>query len=590
MKSIDSQDVAQMFLRGYVRVREYREKINKINMFPVPDQDTGSNLEKTLSGIYVELSGHTYASFKDLSKVIIESALIEASGNVGIITTSFLSGFLNSLETPITTEKLSRGFAVAAQKAHASVQDPKAGTILDVIEAVAKTSRQCVAEKEEDIVIFFKKIIDEARVAVEETEGKMDMYKKAAVVDAGAYGFFIFLEGFLEALEKKHEPIAIKDVKMEKKNHFIQILKNRYEVVCLCKSPEVGAQKLSAQLAHMGDCIDIVEANNMMKIHIHTDRPDEVVSILETVGVTLQMRTSDMTQSVGGGKEEGAKGVGVVVDGASDIPSNWKEEIIVVPFSSYEVESPSIQLDIDVLFARMREAQNGGRPFNPKTSQPALGEYVKAFKEAFKSYKYIVCVTFFSALSGSYNSACQAREMFSEDEKKRIFVFDSMKGGGAVGLLANAALRLVQQGESFENIPNRLRHLQSQTDVFGVPTTSYWVAHGGRINSFQKNMLSLLIWLGFHPMVGIKNNSLGILGFRWGGSIASALFDRFSKYVVGKKHVEVFIAHADNKKDADILEAMVKKAGHQVVANVKCSPVVSTHVGPGVVFCSYLYY
>ncbi len=590
MKSIDSQDIAQMFLRGYVRVREHKEKINKINMFPVPDQDTGSNLEKTLSGIYVELSGHTYSSFADLSKAIIESALIEASGNVGIITTSFLSGFLNSLEEPITTVTLSQGFVVAAKKAHSSVQDPKDGTILDVIESVAKTSKKCITDKEDDIVMFFKKIIKEARTAVEETEGKMDMYKKAAVVDAGAYGLFIFLEGFLEALEKKHEPIAIKDVTVEKKNHFIQILKNRYEVVCLCKSPEVNAQTLSAQLAHLGDCIDIVEANDMMKIHIHTDRPDEVVGILETIGTTLQMRTSDMTKSVGGGKEEGAEGVGIVVDGASDIPKFWKKEIIVVPFSSYEVENPTKQLDIDVLFSRMKEAQNGGRPFNPKTSQPALGEYVKAFREAFKSYKYIVCVTFFSALSGSYNSACQARELFSEEEKKRIFIFDSMKGGGAVGLLANAALRLVQQGESFENIPNRLRRLQAKTDVFGIPTTSYWVAHGGRINSFQKKTLSLLIRLGFHPIVGIKNTSLGILEFKWGGSIASALFDRFSRRVVGKKHVEVFIAHANNEKDANMLEAMVKKAGHQVVANVKCSPVVSTHVGPGVVFCSYLYH
>ena len=210
-----------MMLLSYKRVEENKEEINKINVFPVPDQDTGNNLTATLKGIKETIESKEFEDLTSISEVALDGALTAAQGNAGVIYTGFLAGFLPQLnENPVDSKKLAIAFEKGAERARQSIQNPKEGTILDVIDAATQSIKK-EAEKEKNIANLFKLAIKKADQALLATREKMEIFRKANVVDAGGLGFLMILEGHFEALagEKKEEKKEVKS--SEKIKRFV---------------------------------------------------------------------------------------------------------------------------------------------------------------------------------------------------------------------------------------------------------------------------------------------------------------------------------------------------------------------------------
>jgi dihydroxyacetone kinase-like predicted kinase len=239
METITKNDLKEMILLSYEAIKENKEKINKINVFPVPDQDTGGNLEKTLEGIKKAIEKKDFKDIKELAEAILDGALESAQGNAGVIYTGFLSGFLPAFyeKNPVDASKLSLAFLEGAKKAKEAICDPKEGTILDVINATALAFEE-ESKRTKDIVFIFKKALESANKALLETKNKMDILKKADVVDAGGFGFLIILESFLKALEGEKLKEKREEVSDEVKS-FIHTISSRYEVVFLIKEPKI---------------------------------------------------------------------------------------------------------------------------------------------------------------------------------------------------------------------------------------------------------------------------------------------------------------------------------------------------------------
>ena len=148
MEYLTQQEFKKMMLLAWQRIEENKEEINKINVFPVPDQDTGSNMAQTLLGIKEAIENREFKNLDEISEATLEGALTAAQGNAGVIYTGFLAGFLPLLNrNPVNAKKLAEAFRKGAERARLSIQNPKEGTILDVIDAAAFTFEKKIAEE-----------------------------------------------------------------------------------------------------------------------------------------------------------------------------------------------------------------------------------------------------------------------------------------------------------------------------------------------------------------------------------------------------------------------------------------------------------
>jgi len=143
MENLTQEELKRMMLLSYKRIEENKEQINKINVFPVPDQDTGSNMAKTLLGIKEAIEGKEFKNLSEISEAALDGALTSAQGNAGVIYVGFLASFLPLLDkNPVGAKKLAIAFEKGAERARKSIQNPKEGTILDVIDTASQTFKE----------------------------------------------------------------------------------------------------------------------------------------------------------------------------------------------------------------------------------------------------------------------------------------------------------------------------------------------------------------------------------------------------------------------------------------------------------------
>ena len=315
MEYLTQKELKEMMLLSYKRVDEKKEEINKINVFPVPDQDTGNNVAKTLLGVKEAIENKEFKSLSELSDTALDGALTSAQGNAGVIYTGFLAGFLPELnENPADVKKLSKAFERGAERARQSIQNPKEGTILDVIDAVTESIKE-EAEKEKNIISVLRNAVERAKEALLATREKMEIFRKANVVDAGGMAYLIIFESYLEVLDpsfSRKEEAGKKP--SEKIKRFIQVLSNRFEVVCLIENPKFEESIIRGKLKTYGNCLDIVRIKDKMKIHIHTDYPEDVKTTMRSLGRIQSLRVEDMANEVVGEESVRKVSIGIVTD------------------------------------------------------------------------------------------------------------------------------------------------------------------------------------------------------------------------------------------------------------------------------------
>lgn len=596
MQYLTQKELKEMMLLSYERIEKEKEEINKINIFPVPDQDTGNNIAKTLLGIKEAIKGKEFKNLEDISEAILDGALINAQGNAGVIYTGFLAGFLPQLDkNSADTKKLSLAFERGAERARISIQDPQEGTILDVIDAAASAIKK-EAEKKSDIVSTFKKAIEKAGQALLATREKMEIFKKANVVDAGGLGFLIILESFLGALEKPSIVLATEDreeIPSKKIKRFIQVLANRYEVVSLIENSNFDEQEVQEKLKKLGNCLDIVKVKNKMKIHIHTDYPDEVKKVMGSLGQIQKLRVEDMAKEVVGEESVRKISIGIITDETADLTPKIIEryQIEVVPC---KVDWPeSKRLKGKNIYQKMRDVEKQKIKNLPKTSQPSPKEFLEAYKKQLKNFEKVLCISPSSKLSGVYSLARQTKEMLSEKQRKKVFVLDSYNGSCGQALLILRAIELIQSQTEMGEIMLELRKEIPKIQLYAFLADPKWLEWGGRINHSQANWIRRLQKIGIKPLLGLKKGKIEKIGFRARTKESSeAIFreikSKSKKIRKQNKKIRVIITHCDNSKEAKKLKKKLKEIKAEVSFINLTSSVVGVHIGPGSLLAAWM--
>jgi len=582
-------DFKKMMTAAAKKVVLHQEEINRINVFPIADKDTGYNLAATLLGVEGAISRKTYKDFRELSQDIKTAVMINARGNAGMIYTGYLMEVMDRIKHLETIDAFHLSLALkrGIKAARESLVEPVDGTILDITQAIGDKSFEVAKEKKEKNII---KVLDEAlkasQQALKETPNRLKVLRDNNVVDAGGLGLVKILEAWLESLKGATPESAEESSFQETEPKAAEPLKFRHEVVLSFKKQEgQSVEQLKQELSPLGDSLEVIESEDLIKFHIHTNQPEAVVEKFKDFP-GLDYRTEDMGQQV---KQTEKKPLGLVVDQIADLPREFLEKhgIEEVSFKTGFPDGEAIS-STEELFTKMREALKTGRSL-PTTSAPSFKEYLLAYERAFEKFENILVITISSKLSGAYSSARIARSTYKKPKKLNVYVFDCFTAEISEGLIVMRAQELISQGKNTEEIVEYLKEFCPKVTLLACVDDFRYIAKGGRLK-VPGVFIKPIAWsqkLGIRPIITLKDGKIRFQGLRTGKEAAKILAKELSLRK-GSQGVKAAIAHADNKKEAKILkEELEKMSGVEVLFTTFVSPVIGTHTGPGVLLVAF---
>ena len=308
-KMIDGEAYKNMILQAAASVEDHVDEINALNVFPVPDGDTGTNMSMTLNNAAQELNKLENPTLGRALEVTSSALLRGARGNSGVITSLLFRGIAKSLKDSRTADGAALALALTegSATAYKAVMKPAEGTILTVArlagDAAVKASR-----KTRDPEAVLKQTVKAARKALDETVNQNPVLKKAGVVDAGGYGYLLILQGMLDAVSgtitrlARKIPVPVVNPAMTVESaDFSQFDEGEInfdyctEFIC-ARENDRDPDELRQFLPTIGDCVVVVEDDEIIKTHVHTNNPDQVLAKALSYGQLISVKIENMVE------------------------------------------------------------------------------------------------------------------------------------------------------------------------------------------------------------------------------------------------------------------------------------------------------
>ncbi|WP_291651961.1 DAK2 domain-containing protein [Clostridium sp.] len=299
-QKINGHDFYNMVVNASNRLLEESEYVNALNVFPVPDGDTGTNMSATFKAAVKEIEGLNSESIAETSKKLAKGALMGARGNSGVILSQILRGISKGLEgkTEVDTVELAIAFKEGSNAAYKAVMRPTEGTILSVIRAAAEAA---IDTDVKDVVDLMGVIVTEAKIMLDKTPDLLPALKKAKVVDSGGMGLYIILKGMYDAL-KDDIKAEIKDIKpasakMQGAQGTEDIdIKFGYCTEFIILADASKADRFRDEIIPMGDSQVVVGYEDVIKVHIHTNDPGAVLAKAVKLGELSKIKIDNMRE------------------------------------------------------------------------------------------------------------------------------------------------------------------------------------------------------------------------------------------------------------------------------------------------------
>lgn len=584
LKVASTAQFKKAILAGIGGVLARQDYLNKINVFPVPDSDTGTNMAMTLSTIAEAIASVEMQNLSELLDLMADSALQGARGNSGAILAQFFQGMseagADAVElTANNMPSIVCGGATAAQEALAA---PREGTILSVIRAFGDCLEQ-QKDKHSNLWASFLAALKQAEKSLSNTPNQLAVLKKAGVVDAGAQGFVDFLHGVknyvttgeMPKLEISDTPVKNKEPKNVELN-----TKYRYCTECLVinKAGGIDQVALRKKLTQIGDSLIVAGSRNKTKVHIHANNPDDVFAACEKYGEVQNQKADDMIKQQKLHKAH-AK-VAVLTDSGADIPADLMEklDIHMVPLTvNFGDKSyiDKISLTSEQFYTKTNNSKD-----HPKTSQPSAAEFNRLYHYLNTHYAGgVVALHMSGKISGTLTASRLAARQINDQKPK---IIDTMNCCGSEGLLVTYAAQMAQEGKTLEEISERITELTPKTRLYAAfPSLKYGV-RGGRV-SRKKKWVSDLLRLS--PVIGLDVEGnirpFGVLKGKKNLDRKLAKFI-FNKYDANKRY-RICVVHANSAADGQKLLNKLLSHYHKVESSymVSCGAVIGAHSGPG---------
>jgi DegV family protein with EDD domain len=464
----------------------------------VPDGDTGTNLALTFNSIAHRLSRLETPHAGNLLTEVADAALDGARGNSGAILAQFLQGLADALGEvrTIAPAAFANAMHTGNEYARTALGEPKEGTILSVIRDVANEIISQQTIHAHDFVPILEAGLATGQRSLEATRQGLEQMRKANVVDAGAKGFILMLEGIVRflhsgSLSAVPDPFAHAEAELEGMGDVYDAgdVEHRYCTECMLTGENINRRKLREALSALGSSLVLAGTQRKTKIHIHVDEPDQVFATAGRFGTVSNQKADDMLQQ-SHAVREGTPRVAVVTDSGADLPDHAYEDlgIHLVPLRVHFGDRgylDKIGMSADQFFDTLAKSEH-----HPKTSQPAPGDFRRTYEYLASHFDDVVSVSLSSGVSGTFQAAQSAAERVAGPG--RVTVVDSGTATVGQGLVAMYAAECAAAGHQGPEVAESARAAMDRTLTFGLLTDLTYAVRGGRVKPLHKRIADLL--------------------------------------------------------------------------------------------------
>jgi hypothetical protein len=465
--------------------------------------------------------------------------------------------------------------------AREAVTEPMDGTILSVMKDVSDEAEVAIKDGK-DIYDIIHRMLQRAKTSVSETQYKLDVLKKAGVVDAGAKGFAAILEGICryitdgKIIRDRVRPSA--PAEGSSKDTVATPKDLAYCTEVFVQGTRQDQDTLRSELKGMGDSLIINEGPGSCKVHIHTNRPGDVLNLLQGYGELHRVKIDNMRLQVQRrGAEIKREHLVIVTDSTSDLPQKLCEryKIEVVPLYvrfGDETYREKEDLTIEDFYKKLISC-----PHHPKTSQPNVGDFVKRYTKLKERYENILSIHISTHLSGTLQAASLASKGV---DGVNIKVIDSRLVSMGLGFVCIEAARLAREGYKIGDIEREIKRVIDDVRIFFTVDTLRYLKRGGRIGRV-KGVIGTL--LGIKPILTISDGRVCLVSKAKGKrSVIPEVVRLMEQNTKPGTSLRISILHSGCEDRAKELEDVIKRSfscKEIVVSKIGC--VVGSHIGPG---------
>ncbi len=584
IRYVDGIRYSRAVFAGCQEVISHEKELNQINVFPIPDNDTGLNLKRSFQDLSSKISFRE-SSLSQSSRHIAEIVESSSLGYSGTVFAGFFSGFADGVKG--LKRMFIKDFSYAAEKAqnrvYKSFEKPVEGTVLSVIKAWSECIKDSVSMTE-DFYVLLEKSFQKAVSALKKTPDQLAVLKKNRVVDAGGKAFVYFLKGIVEFIEKGVLTSVSKKPKDDKGEHEAEERGRpaNFCVECCVRNPKLDRLNLIKELNKEGKDLIFYSSVNFAKIHIRTQNPERVFDRVSRFGNISSKKIWDCSKEI---VPEKKKPFAVVSDTTCDIPEEYVEnhDLYFVPVK-FHAEDQVYTDKVDIIpeeFYKIMESS----PQIPKTSKPSIQDFMRLYSNLLLHYRSILSVNLSGELSGTYQTALQAAK---NTAPQKIKVLNSKNLSVGLGLIVMEGVKSLKTGKGFEEVLEKVKQGIRNTEIFiGIPTLKYLIK-GGRVTKTKGSLAKI-----FHinPILSLDSKgALKSIGKARGRNklekkILSLVFQKIEKGKEQKKGTFLSaVVHVNAPDSGRRIEKEIKKRlGNKPVMVMNASPVLGAHSGPGTI-------
>jgi uncharacterized protein len=464
-----------------------KDHLNRINVFPVPDGDTGTNMAMTLHAVLQAVEREEPIHAGALLTRVADAAIDGARGNSGAILAQFLLGLGDSAcqAAELSIADFAAAIGVGATYAREALTHPREGTILTVLEEFAREIERLAGSGVSTHAALFAGALSGTRTSLARTREQLEELRAANVVDAGAQGFVDMLDGMSEYLTSGEIGVAVP--LGEAAGEALAIsgadTMHRFCTECVISGAAIDQRRLREQLSELGSSLIVAGTKRKARIHLHTNEPEAAFRVAAHFGAVSAPKADDMLRQQAAARHARTRRVAVVTDSAADIPDEELErlELHVVP-ARVHFGSRSY-LDKVSLSQEEFYAELAASPEHPKTSQPPPGDFRRMYEFLTSHYESVVTVSLAASLSGTWNAAMTAAARMPAG---RVTVIDTGNASTGQGLIAMYAAECALAGFDSEQVVAATRAAIERTSTYGLLGNLEYAVRGGRVARWVK--------------------------------------------------------------------------------------------------------
>lgn len=591
---LDGARLRRSLIAGCDFVQHQRAELNRINVFPVPDGDTGTNLALTAAAIADRMRGlrEDVASVSEVADAAADAAILGARGNCGMILSHFLLGFARSLDGRgrVTAPEFATSMGDAVAHVYGALEQPVEGTILTVMREV---SEEAARRATGDFVDLIEALLTRAREALARTPELLPVLARAGVVDAGAKGFVHLMEGIVRYIHGApfvplEEPASYDEAPSAAAAAEYPSASERFR---FCTEALVrgralpDADAVRAELKARGDSLIVIRGSDVLKVHIHTDDPEDVFAYLRTLGRLATHKAEDMVAQHEAVERAASthvrlarRPVSIVADSGCDLP----EEIVrahglhIVPLALI-VGDRVLRDRIDITPGEFLARQESGE--KATTSQPPPAAFLEAYQRAAQDGEAVLGVLLASRLSGTYASGEAAARSFRDAPLRLV---DSAAASIAQGLLVLKAAELAELAMDLDAIAAELARIRRRSGIFFTVEHFDNLLASGRVGRGKVLIAGLL---DIKPILGLDDAGtvVPVANVRGSRNALPRVIEELAQRIPpDAQRLRFGIVHIGRPEIvAEATAALTERFGERETIAAEASPVLATHLGRG---------